>query len=165
MVTIPAGRNLRARATMTVSKTADVCRRFDISRNTLFRWEEQGCIPRVQRNLRGEREFSDNDLFAIARFVQVQRHAQRLGRAVLANDVEARKRLSAFSEEHSLFKFTDLDDATGLEELKQYRPLQSTTILALVDYAQTRCSPQDPLFWEVLQTVLDTSGPQSLVQG
>jgi DNA-binding transcriptional MerR regulator len=150
---------------MTISKTADVCRRFDIHRNTLFRWEEQGFIPRGQRNLRGEREFSDGDLIAIARFVQVQRHAQRLGRAVRANDAEGRERLSALSEEHSLFKFTDLDDATGLEELKQYRPLQSTTILALIDYARTRCSPHTPLFWEVLQTVFDTSGPQALVHG
>jgi DNA-binding transcriptional MerR regulator len=164
MANIPSGHHLLS-ATMTVSKTADVCRRFNIHRNTLFRWEEQGVIPRVQRNLRGEREFSDGDLIAIARFVQMQRHAQRFGRAVRASDAEAREHLSALSEAHSLFKFTDLDDATGLEELKQRQPLQSATILALIDYARTRSSPQNPLFWEVLQTVLDTSGPHSLVRG
>jgi DNA-binding transcriptional MerR regulator len=150
---------------MTVSKTAEICRRFGIHRNTLFRWEEQGYIPRIRRNLRGEREFSDGDLLAIAGFVQVQRHAQRFGRAVRANDAAAREHLAALSEEHSLFKFNHLNDATGLEELKQYRPLKTATILALLDYARTRCSAEDPLFWEVLQTILDTSGPRSLVHG
>jgi DNA-binding transcriptional MerR regulator len=140
--------------------TAQVCERFEIHRNTLFRWEKEGHIPVPDRNLRGEREFSQPHLEAIARLIQSRRHKMLYAQIVNGNDDNSRKKLSEFGEQHALFKFVHLHDSTGLAELREYSPLQPSTISQLLKYALEHTDPQEVLFWDIIDVVRDTSRPQ-----
>lgn len=51
-------------------KTKDICDRFDISRATLFRWESEGRLSGVERDWRGWRVYSENNLRAIERIIK-----------------------------------------------------------------------------------------------
>jgi len=43
-------------------KTNDICKRFDISRATLFRWESEGLLCDVERDWRGWRVYNEDNL-------------------------------------------------------------------------------------------------------
>lgn len=42
--------------------TREICDRFDISRATLFRWEDEGLITHVGRDWRNWRLYSDKNI-------------------------------------------------------------------------------------------------------
>ncbi len=42
--------------------TREICDRFDISRATLFRWEDEGLITNVGRDWRNWRLYSDKNI-------------------------------------------------------------------------------------------------------
>ena len=43
-------------------KTQDICRLFDISKATLFRWEREGLISNVGRDWRNWRLYNDKNM-------------------------------------------------------------------------------------------------------
>jgi DNA-binding transcriptional MerR regulator len=43
-------------------KTQDICRLFDISKATLFRWEREGLISNVSRDWRNWRVYNDKNM-------------------------------------------------------------------------------------------------------
>jgi adenine-specific DNA-methyltransferase len=51
-------------------KTSDICNRFDISRATLFRWESEGLLAGVERDWRGWRVYTENNLKAIEKIMK-----------------------------------------------------------------------------------------------
>ncbi len=51
-------------------KTKDICDRFDISRATLFRWESEGLLSGVERDWRGWRIYSEDNIRAIKRIIK-----------------------------------------------------------------------------------------------
>ena len=51
-------------------KTKEICAMFDISRATLFRWEERGLITGVERDWRGWRTYHKGNLKEIERIIQ-----------------------------------------------------------------------------------------------
>jgi len=51
-------------------KTSEICTRFDISRATLFRWEGEGLLANVERDWRGWRVYSENNLRDIERIMK-----------------------------------------------------------------------------------------------
>lgn len=51
-------------------KTSEICNRFDISRATLFRWESEGLLRGVQRDWRGWRVYSENNLQTIEKIIK-----------------------------------------------------------------------------------------------
>jgi DNA-binding transcriptional MerR regulator len=51
-------------------KTKEICDRFDISRATLFRWESEGLLTDVERDWRGWRVYSDDNLQDIHRIIK-----------------------------------------------------------------------------------------------
>ena len=51
-------------------KTNDICKRFDISRATLFRWEGEGLLTGVGRDWRGWRVYDDNNIRDIERIMK-----------------------------------------------------------------------------------------------
>lgn len=53
---------MAARKTPKKYKTKEICDRFDISRATLFRWESEGLLAGVERDWRGWRVYSENNL-------------------------------------------------------------------------------------------------------
>ena len=51
-------------------KTSDICNRFDISRATLFRWESEGLLTGVERDWRGWRVYTENNLRDIEKIMK-----------------------------------------------------------------------------------------------
>ncbi len=50
-------------------KTKDICSLFDISRATLFRWEDEGLISDVGRDWRNWRLYSDRNIKEIKKII------------------------------------------------------------------------------------------------
>ncbi|HIE65428.1 MAG: MerR family transcriptional regulator [Nitrospira sp.] len=50
-------------------KTKDICDLFDISRATLFRWEDEGLISDVGRDWRNWRLYSDRNIKEIKKII------------------------------------------------------------------------------------------------
>jgi len=51
-------------------KTQDICKQFDISKATLFRWEKEGLISNVGRDWRNWRLYSEQNMKEIRRIMQ-----------------------------------------------------------------------------------------------
>ena len=51
-------------------KTNEICERFDISRATLFRWESEGLLGGVERDWRGWRVYTENNLKDIEKIMR-----------------------------------------------------------------------------------------------
>jgi len=51
-------------------KTKEICEMFDISRATLFRWEDRGLITGVERDWRGWRIYHNGNLKEIERIMK-----------------------------------------------------------------------------------------------
>lgn len=51
-------------------KTNDICKRFDISRATLFRWEGEGLLVGVERDWRGWRVYNESNLKDIEKIIR-----------------------------------------------------------------------------------------------
>ena len=143
-----------------VYSPAEVCEKLGISKSTLFRWEDNGYIPLPDRNLRGERLYTQSDLEAIARVVQSRRHRKRYAQ-ILAEDTQGtRSKLVELGEQNALFKFVNLRDPTGLVELREYSPLQPSTIRQLLRVAVDDYDPSEDRFWDIIDVVCETSRPK-----
>ena len=51
-------------------KTKDICKLYDISRSTLFRWEGEGLITGVERDWRGWRLYHAGNLKEIEKIIR-----------------------------------------------------------------------------------------------
>ena len=138
---------------------AQVCKKFDISKSTLLRWEADGHIPSPDRNRWGERRYTQANYQAIARFVQSRRHRQRYAQIVAEEPQDAHAKLERLGEENALFKFVNLRDETGLVELCEYSPLQPATIRQLLQVAVDDYDPGEDQFWDILDVIYETSRP------
>ena len=136
---------------------AQVCKRFGISKSTLFRWEADGLIPVPDRDLRGERRYTQAHCEAIARIIQKRRHRQRYAQIVAEDAQDARSKLVKLGEQNALFKFVHFHDPTGLAELREYSPLQPSTIRQLLRVALEEYDPDEGLFWDIIDVVSMTS--------
>jgi DNA-binding transcriptional MerR regulator len=61
---------MRREADKKIYKTRDICELYDISRSTLFRWENEGLITGVQRDWRGWRLYHSSNLKEIERIIK-----------------------------------------------------------------------------------------------
>ncbi len=55
-------------------KTIEVCKRFDVSRATLFRWEREGLISDPPRDWRNWRVYTDQNIKEIKQIIQSRNH-------------------------------------------------------------------------------------------
>jgi DNA-binding transcriptional MerR regulator len=132
--------------------TAEICEMFGVSKSTLFRWERDGFLPSVDRDVNGQRQYSQIHLEAIS-----GRLIKRLGKEMVqAATRENDQALQALTEAVSLRKFL-AGDETGLRELAEYDRLPPDTILQLLRVAIERSRPGDPLFCDILKVALDQS--------
>ena len=53
-----------------IFKTREICKLYDISRSTLFRWEGEGLITGVHRDWRGWRLYNTHNLREIERIIR-----------------------------------------------------------------------------------------------
>ncbi len=139
---------------------AQVCKKFDISKSPLLRWEEKGHVPAPDRNHRGERRYTQEHCRAIARFIRSRQHRKRYAQVMAEDTQYARSRLERLGEQNALFKFVNLRDLTGLIELREYSPLHPSTIRQLLTVAADEYDPSEGRFWEIMDVVSETSRPK-----
>ena len=48
----------------------EICKRFDITKNTLFKWEKEGKISKVNKDWRGWRVFSEKNVDEIKKIIE-----------------------------------------------------------------------------------------------
>lgn len=56
-------------------KTNDICKIFDISKSTLYRWERDGVISNVSRDWRNWRIYSDGNYREIKKLISKKRYS------------------------------------------------------------------------------------------
>ncbi len=56
-------------------KTIEVCKLFDVSRATLFRWEREGLISDPPRDWRNWRVYTTQNIKEIKQIIQSRNHA------------------------------------------------------------------------------------------
>ena len=112
----------------TTYSPADICKRFVISKTTLFRWEEEGKISPVIRKINKVREYSKVHVKEIAK-MQVKSLTDLYKRAV---ETENEEQIKQVHEELTRIKILYLEDATGLYELAQQNSLSENTIRELL---------------------------------
>jgi DNA-binding transcriptional MerR regulator len=63
---------MKSMAATKIFKTKEICEMYDISRATLFRWEERGFITGVGRDWRGWRTYHKGNLKEIERIIKAK---------------------------------------------------------------------------------------------
>lgn len=125
---------------------AQICKMFDISKSTLFRWEREGHIPPARRDWQGYRQYTSEHVQAL-----LKRRVAKLmsGR----NEGPAtQKKLEQYTELASLQKFINQKDKLGLNELAEHEFLSAETIHRLLQEAQ-RYDPADEVFGQIIELV------------
>lgn len=120
--------------------TAEVCEMLDISKSTLFRWENDGILENVGRDHKHERVYTED---------HIKRILARKFEHVAEMDTTAS--LESMHEFVSLRKFQS-GDVTGLYELEEYDKLSSEAIQSLIHFlADYEFS--DPIFGRLLRLI------------
>ena len=47
----------------------EICKKFDVTKNTLFKWEREGKIAKVKKDWRGWRVFSEKNVAEIKKII------------------------------------------------------------------------------------------------
>lgn len=129
----------------------EICKMFDISKSTLFRWEREGDILPPDRDLRQRRHYTQKHRAEIAALL-MRRDYEKMMRA--EKEPGAQERMEALSEQISLRKFVHLQDRTGLYQLAEHETLSSDTIHQLLQEAR-RHEPSSDVFREIIQVIYE----------
>ena len=131
---------------------AQICEMFGISKSTLFRWERDGRLPPVHRDLANQRQYTRAHIQAISE-LQKGKLGQQFARVAAAEDLEQQE---AVMEAVSLRKFLE-GDMTGLYELGEYARPSAETVRQLLRIALDQYEPDSDEFRELVETVLKQS--------
>jgi hypothetical protein len=128
--------------------TAEVCEMFNISKSTLFRWEKEGQLPAVPRDLTGQRQYSQEHLSAIS-----DRQKQQLGKQ-FAHAIKAGNETSLLriSEAIAMRKFLE-GDITGIYELAELQEVSDDTLRQLMQLGLDQFDPRDRIFCEIIRVL------------
>ena len=128
--------------------TAEVCEMFGISKSTLFRWEREGLLPPVPRDISGQRQYNLDHISAIS-----ERQKKRLGKhfahAIKSGD---EKSLLQISEAVAIRKFLE-GDITGLYELAELPEVSNETLLQIMRIGLDQFEPGDRTFCEIIRVL------------
>lgn len=135
-----------------VYSPAEICEMFGISKSTLFRWERDGLLPPVHRDLANQRQYTRAHLQAISE-LQKGKLGQQFERVAAAEDLEQQE---AVLKAVSLHKVLE-GDMTGLYELAEYARPSPETVRQLLRIALDQYEPHSDEFRELVETVLKQS--------
>ena len=113
---------------------ADICAIFNIAKSTLFRWEQDGFVDRIPRDLRDRRVYKKSHLGSIAKHLFREQY-----QAAARN--ENRDSLAQLHESMALMKVI-AGDPMGLRELAEFPALSTPTMRELC-LLYTSPSPRD----------------------
>jgi DNA-binding transcriptional MerR regulator len=132
--------------------TAEICEMFGISKSTLFRWEREGLLPHINRDLSGQRLYTQDHLIAISER-QKKQLGKRFASAIAAGDQNG---LLQISEALALRKFLE-GDITGLYELAELPTISEETIKQLMQIGLEQHTPRDQTFCEIIRVLWEHS--------
>ena len=138
--------------------TAEICEMFNISKSTLFRWEREGLLPSIPRDISGQRKYGPEHLRLIS-----ERQKEKLGRRFeqIAEDGDEESYWE-ISEALSLNKFLE-GDSTGLFELAEHPRVSAETQVQLLRIALDHYQPGDPVFQEIIRIIHEQNQVANLV--
>ena len=128
--------------------TAEICEMFGISKSTLFRWEREGLLPTIPRDITGQRQYGQVHITAISKRQKAQL-GKRFDRAVEAGDETS---LLLISEAVALRKFLE-GDITGLYELSELENVSNETLKQLMQIGLEQFEPGDEVFCEIVRVL------------
>ncbi|MBT3337167.1 MAG: hypothetical protein HN855_07710 [Anaerolineae bacterium] len=125
----------------------DIYKMFDISKSTLFRWEEEEGFPLLKRGDNGERHYTQKHIRWIGekKITRLKRQYQ------LASKSEDLERMEEILALLTKYKVLYLEDKTGLEEL-QHRKYSAETIKEFL-YKAAEYDPSDPAFKQIISAI------------
>ena len=126
---------------------------FNISKSTLFRWEREGGLPAIPRDISGQRRYGQAHLHMIS-----ERQKEKLGRryqqiAEAGDEENSWEILEALA----LNKFIE-GDITGLYELAEHAEISPETMRQLMNIALDRYEPGERIFGEIIRVLWLHSG-------
>jgi DNA-binding transcriptional MerR regulator len=128
--------------------TSEICAMFNISKSTLFRWEKEGLLPVVSRDISGKRQYSHEHISAIS-----ERQKRRLGKQ-FAHAIEAGSEgnIIKISEALAIRKFLE-GDITGIYELAELPEISTETLRQLMQIGLDQFQPGDRMFCEIIRVL------------
>jgi len=131
-----------------IYSTAEICEMFGISESTLFRWEREGQLPFIPRDLSGQRQYNLDHVTLIS-----ERQKKQLGKryehAIRAGDENS---LLQISEAVAVRKFLE-GDITGLYELGEMAEVSKDTLQQIMQIGLYQYEPGDPTFCEIIRVL------------
>ena len=73
---LPGGRTMADNTEKSINAST-VCKEFDITKNTLFKWEREGKISKVKKDWRGWRVFSEENIDEIRGIIEAKARKNR----------------------------------------------------------------------------------------
>jgi DNA-binding transcriptional MerR regulator len=145
---------------------AELCDLLNISKSTLLRWEREGILPPVARDLSDNRNMRIYSSEAVAAIVgkvteQLERQYKHISElherrrkvlddgTTMTSDDRAVASLQILLETSSIHKLL-LGNMLGLSELEAYDGLLPKTIRMMVQLAEALSSPGESLYSEIL---------------
>jgi DNA-binding transcriptional MerR regulator len=135
-----------------VYATAEICAMFSISKSTLFRWEREGQLPPIPRDISGQRQYSLDHLIAIS-----ERQKKKLG-VQYAHAIKDGNEISLLqiSEAVAMRKFLE-GDITGLYELAELPEVSNDTLKQIMQIGLDQYEPGDRIFCEIIRVLWEHS--------
>jgi DNA-binding transcriptional MerR regulator len=132
--------------------TAEICEMFSISKSTLFRWEREGQLPPIPRDISGQRQYNLDHLIAIS-----ERQKKKLG-VQYAHAIKAGNEISLLqiSEAVAMRKFLE-GDITGLYELAELPEVSNDTLKQIMQIGLDQYEPGDRTFCEIIRVLWEHS--------
>jgi DNA-binding transcriptional MerR regulator len=132
----------------------EICQIFEISKSTLLRWEREGLLGEIKRDIRtGEREYSKTDIQIIYGRL-VEQLGQQYARSLESDNIEAVLRIH---EKAALQRFIQGEVFIGLQTLEALEYLSSEGVLQLLQEAKEKYTPEDPVFSQILKVAYNQS--------
>jgi len=136
-----------------IYSTAEVYEMFGISKSTLFRWEREGVLPPIPRDISGQRRYGQEHLRIIS-----ERQKEKLGRRYQQVAEQGDEENSwEILEALALNKFLE-GDITGIYELAEHPHISPETIRQLMQIALDRYEPGEEIYGEIVRVLWIHSG-------
>jgi transcriptional regulator with XRE-family HTH domain len=135
-----------------IYSTAEICEMFGMSKSTLFRWERDGLLPPIARDISGQRQYSLDHIIAISE-KQKKQLGKRYAFAIKAGNETS---LKLISEAVAIRKFLE-GDLTGLYELGELNEVSPDTLRQIMQIGLEQYEPGDRTFCEIIRVLWEHS--------
>ena len=127
----------------------EICEMFGISKSTLLRWENEGLLPPVDRDMNNCRQYSRKHIRALSQVIGKRKLGPPYGRSAAS---ENESKLKRPTEEYLVLKPLE-GDVAGLYQLAELPEPEASMIHRLLQTALEQYQPHDEAFCEILKVV------------